>query len=138
MPKTRRHLYQQSTWGPGLERLMAASRNCRTRMALSKRSGVGLSTIGRIVRGDSNPQTGTVAFLAEALGVSFEALAAAAAGQKIDNFDADELAMDRVDRALGDFRRQINNSIDQLRDFVRAQRCWRPAEASADEPEIKP
>lgn len=132
MAKANRHVYQQSTWGPALAQLMATSRNCRSQTALARKSGVGQSTIGRILRGETDPQTGTMTLLAEALGVPFKTLAACAAGEKIERPEEDESTMDRVEQALKGFRDEMNSSIDQLRDFVRDQRCCRPADASAD------
>jgi len=61
---------------------MATSRYCNTQEALARKSGVAQSTIVRILRGEVNPQTSTMTFLAEALGVPFETLAVAAQGEK--------------------------------------------------------
>jgi transcriptional regulator with XRE-family HTH domain len=66
----------QLEWDRALERLMKASRDCKTQMALARKSGVGQSTIGRILRGDNNQQTNTMTFLANALGMSFQRFAA--------------------------------------------------------------
>ena len=57
---------------------MASSRHCKTQMALASKSGVAQSTIGRILRSEVNPQTDTMAFLAEALGMPLQTLATAA------------------------------------------------------------
>ena len=111
---------------------MAASRNCKTQSALARKSGVGQATIGRILRGETDPQAGTLTFLAEALRIPFKTLAACAAGEKIDRPEADELAMDRVDRALDDLRQQMNNSIDQLRDLVQSQCGYEPPKSPDD------
>jgi len=76
MAKRRRLL--QCEWGRALAQLMASSRDCKTQDALAKRSGVAQSTIGRILRGGVNPQTDTMTFLARALRMPLETLAAAA------------------------------------------------------------
>jgi len=80
MAKRRRLL--QSEWGRALAQLMASSCDCKTQDALAKRSGVAQSTIGRILRGEVNPQTDTVAFLARALRMPRKTLAAVAEGEK--------------------------------------------------------
>jgi transcriptional regulator with XRE-family HTH domain len=67
MAEARRHL-QQSEWGQTLAQHMATSRDCKTQGALARKSGVAQSTIGRILRGETNPQTATMSYLAEALG----------------------------------------------------------------------
>lgn len=55
--------------GRVLARAMAASRDCKTQSDLAKRSGVAQSTIGRMLRGDVNPQTATLERIAKALGI---------------------------------------------------------------------
>jgi SOS-response transcriptional repressor LexA len=59
---------------------MLASRNVRTQTALSKRSGVTQSTIGRILRGEVNPQSENLERLAMAFGMSHSTLAKFAEG----------------------------------------------------------
>lgn len=59
---------------------MLASRNMRTQTALSKRSGVTQSTIGRLLRGEVNPQLENIERLAKAFGLSHSTLAAIAEG----------------------------------------------------------
>jgi transcriptional regulator with XRE-family HTH domain len=126
MAKPHKHIYQQSTWGPALLRLMAASRDCKTQSALAKKSGVGQSTIGRILRGKTDPETGTMTFLAEAFGMPFNALAALANGERsVEWSEVDQLKIDRAEQELESLRRQMNNSIDRLHDLVQAQRCRR-------------
>jgi len=76
MAKRRRHVLQ-SEWGRALAQLMASSRRCKTQNALAKRSGVAQATVGRILRGEVDPQTGTMSFLADALGMPLAALLSA-------------------------------------------------------------
>lgn len=64
-----------------LRRMMASSVDLQTQTALAERSGVGQSTIGRILRGDNIPQTDTLTDLARALGTTAGALLQEASGQ---------------------------------------------------------
>ena len=52
-----------------LAKAMEASRDCKTQSDLEKKSGVAQSTIGRILRGEVNPQTATLERIAKALGI---------------------------------------------------------------------
>jgi SOS-response transcriptional repressor LexA len=54
---------------------MASSKDLRTQAALAKKSGVAQSTIGRILRGEVNPQSANLEQIAKALGMSFAQLA---------------------------------------------------------------
>lgn len=56
--------------GRRLVELMADSTDLKTQQALSKRSGVGQTTIGRIMRGEVNPSIDVLDRLASALGSS--------------------------------------------------------------------
>jgi|GEM_PF-788305 len=70
----RRHLTRVD-WTRAVAKSMAASRELRTQTALAKRSGVAQSTIGRILRGEVNPQSGNLERIARALGMSLAQLA---------------------------------------------------------------
>ena len=59
---------------------MASSRHLRTQTALAKKSGVTQSTIGRILRGEVDPQSDNLERLALAFGMSYSTLAAIAEG----------------------------------------------------------
>lgn len=54
---------------------MASSKDLKTQTALAKKAGIAQSTIGRIVRGEVNPQSGNVERIARAFGLSFASLA---------------------------------------------------------------
>jgi transcriptional regulator with XRE-family HTH domain len=58
--------------------------DCQTQDALARKSGVGQSTVGRIIRGEVDPQVGTMMLLARALRVPFKTLATVAEGEKAD------------------------------------------------------
>lgn len=58
----------------GLAAAMARSEDLKTQAALARRSGVGQTTIGRILRGEVNPASENVKRLADALGVSLATL----------------------------------------------------------------
>jgi transcriptional regulator with XRE-family HTH domain len=98
----RRHVLNE--WGQALAKVMAASKDLKTQTALAKKSGVGQATIGRILRGEVDPQIGTMMVLARALRVPFKTLAAVCEGEKADH-DAVRFAAETLDRV-----------IDQLRD----------------------
>jgi transcriptional regulator with XRE-family HTH domain len=113
-------------WGDALARAMAASRYCRTQTALARKSGVGQTTIGRILRGEVDPQLGTLALVAAALGIPLQTLAGLAEGERsVEGPKADQLEIDRAEQELDEIRGQINSSIDRLRQIV-AQRGCRP------------
>ena len=51
----------------GLAEAMAASRGLKTQSALARKAGVAQSTVGRLLRGEVDPQSETAQRLAEAL-----------------------------------------------------------------------
>ena len=57
-----------------LAKRMAASSDCKSQSDLARKSGVAQSTIGRILRGEVNPQTATLERIAKALGTSVATL----------------------------------------------------------------
>ena len=70
----RRHVVS-GPWGPTLAKAMAtASRGLKTQTGLARRSGVAQSTIGRILRGEVNPQVDNLRRIAEALRIPLATL----------------------------------------------------------------
>jgi SOS-response transcriptional repressor LexA len=65
-------------WSRAIAGLMASHITLRTQTALAKASGVAQSTIGRILRGEVDPQSDNVERLARAFGLTYSALAALA------------------------------------------------------------
>jgi transcriptional regulator with XRE-family HTH domain len=76
--------------------------DCQTQDALARKSGVGQSTVGRIIRGEVDPQVGTMMLLARALRVPFKTLATVAEGEKAD--EPNDRRLIRVDFDLTGFR----------------------------------
>ena len=70
----RRHV-SRVDWAQALAKLMASSRDLKTQAALAKKSGVAQSTIGRILRGEVNPQSGNLEQIARAFSMSIAGLA---------------------------------------------------------------
>jgi len=104
---------------------MAASRDCRTQTALAKKSGLAQSTIGRILRGEVNPQTGTMTFLTDALRVPLTTVVERAMNvnwRNVDNamFRVLECQRDRkrAENALLSLRRMEDNAVERLRALV--------------------
>jgi transcriptional regulator with XRE-family HTH domain len=54
---------------------MASSKDLKTQTALAKKSGVAQSTIGRILRGEVDPQSGNLERIANAFSMSLAKLA---------------------------------------------------------------
>jgi transcriptional regulator with XRE-family HTH domain len=107
---------------------MASSRDCKTQEALARKSGVGQSTIGRILRGEVNPQTSTMTFIARALRVSLKTLAASA--ESVDQPEVDRALLQalayredrrRAEQTLVSLRRQENDAIERLQELVLRQ-----------------
>lgn len=63
-------------WTRALAKAMASNRDLRTQTALARRSGVAQSTIGRILRGEVNPQSVNLERIAKAFNLSLAELAA--------------------------------------------------------------
>ena len=70
---------------------MASSRDLRTQAALSKKSGVAQSTIGRILREQVDPQSDNLKRLAMSFNVSLPTLAALAEGGSVENLQLGEM-----------------------------------------------
>ena len=104
-----------SEWGRALAQLMASSRHCKTQDALARRSGLAQSTIGRILRGEVDPQLGTMTSLARGLRVPFGTLAAVVAeGEKavvVNDHHGESVAVEALDRVVA----QLDDAADQLR-----------------------
>jgi transcriptional regulator with XRE-family HTH domain len=62
-------------WGRALREAMERSKHLKTQTALARRSGVPQSTIGRILRSEVDPQSGSLHRLARALGMPLTELA---------------------------------------------------------------
>ena len=114
-------------WDQALARVMASSRHYKTQTALARKSGVAQSTIGRILRGEVNPQTSTMTFLAEALGVPLKTLAAGVEGelQEVARVQPPSLTRNddkckRTQHELQILRHGVNDAIKQLNRLVRS------------------
>lgn len=86
----RRHVVRVD-WARALTMVMAASKDLKTQTALAKKSGVAQSTIGRILRGEVNPQSGNLERIARAFGMSLAQLAEIAQEGELTAESADEL-----------------------------------------------
>jgi DNA-binding phage protein len=78
---SRRHVTQAEI-GLVLARLMAESRNCQSQSDLARCSGVSQTNIGRILRDETCPQTNTIAFIVDALGISLSKFYALVEGEQ--------------------------------------------------------
>jgi SOS-response transcriptional repressor LexA len=70
----KRTLLSGTDWAHAVAQAMASSRFLRTQAALAKKSGVAQSTIGRILRGEVNPQSSNLEQIARAFGISLATL----------------------------------------------------------------
>jgi SOS-response transcriptional repressor LexA len=70
----RRHV-SRVDWTRAVAKVMASSKDLKTQTALAKKSGVAQSTIGRILRGEVNPQSGNLERIAKAFSMSLARLA---------------------------------------------------------------
>jgi transcriptional regulator with XRE-family HTH domain len=99
---------------------MASSRDCQTQDALARKSGVGQTTIGRILRGEVDPQIGTMTFLAVALGMTLKTLAAVAEGEKaVKHVEVDcvtsTVLVESARRLAYEFREDVRWNIAKAR-----------------------
>jgi SOS-response transcriptional repressor LexA len=62
-------------WTRAVAKVMASSKDLKTQTAVAKKSGVAQSTIGRILRGEVNPQSGNLERIAKAFSMSLAKLA---------------------------------------------------------------
>ena len=62
------------SWGVVLQRIMDSNEHLRTQTALSQRCGIAQSTVGRILRGEVDPQAGNLERIARAFGLSLAEL----------------------------------------------------------------
>jgi transcriptional regulator with XRE-family HTH domain len=73
MPK---HIYESRVnWGRAIEKVMAESWGLQTQKALARRAGMSQSTIGRILRGEADPQAGNLERIARAFKMTLAQLA---------------------------------------------------------------
>ena len=130
-------------WGPALAKAMRSNKYLRTQTALSRRSGVSQTTIGRILRGQVDPQSGNLQRLARALGMPFATFVYMAEDTKMEAeppkfservphistkelYDALVQALAcwddrrRGDRANLRLRRKERNAIQRLKELVQA------------------
>lgn len=112
-------------WDQALARVMASSRYYKTQTALARKSGVAQSTIGRILRGEVDPQTSTMTFLAEALGIPLKTLAAGAEGELEEIERVQPQSITRNDdnckcakRELQALQHRVSDAIKQLSSLV--------------------
>jgi len=70
-------------WSEAIKGLMASSRHLKTQTALARASGVTQATIGRILRGEVDPQSENLVRLAHAFGITHSAFAAIAEGSQV-------------------------------------------------------
>ena len=108
---------------------MASSRDCKTQGTLARKSGVGQTTIGRILRGEVNPQTATVTFLATALGMQLKTLAAEVEGAVV-NLDL-KIYRDNVQsaRESAQFYFQLARNAKARNDVRGWLDCWYKGQA---------
>jgi phage repressor protein C with HTH and peptisase S24 domain len=79
---------------------MASSRHLRTQTALARKSGVTQSTIGRILRGEVDPQSDNLERLALSFGMSYSTLAAIAEGGESGNWAAENPQSGKIPRRV--------------------------------------
>ena len=79
---------------------MASNRYLRTQSALARKSGVAQSTIGRILRGEVNPQSDILERLAISFGMSYSTLAAIVEGRLSADGPAQNLQQGKIPRLV--------------------------------------
>jgi SOS-response transcriptional repressor LexA len=79
---------------------MVSSRHLRTQSALARKSGVTQSTIGRILRGEVDPQSDNLERLAHSFGMSYSALAAIAEGGEPGDVAVENLQPGKIPRRV--------------------------------------
>jgi SOS-response transcriptional repressor LexA len=77
----RRHV-SSVDWARAVAKVMASNKDLKTQTALARRSGVAQSTIGRILRGEVNPQSVNLERIAKAFGMSLAKLAEMGQGDR--------------------------------------------------------
>ena len=87
-------------WSRAIRGLMVSSRHLRTQTALAKKSGVTQSTIGRILRGEVDPQSDNLERLALAFGMSYSTLAAIAEGGELGDVAVENLPSGKIPRRV--------------------------------------
>ena len=138
-PILRRRLVAPLAWDRALKESMGWSKHIKTQAALARRSGVEQSTIGRILRGEVDPQSGNLRRLARAFGMSFATLARLAedaelrAGAVITSEGAPNEELHaalvevlvcwedrrRGEQALEGIRRRENDAVERLQELLR-------------------
>jgi len=87
-------------WSRAIAGLMSSSRYLKTQTALARKSGVAQSTIGRILRGEVNPQSENLERLAKSFGMSYSTLAAIAEGDEPWSGSVENLVPGRTPRVV--------------------------------------
>jgi transcriptional regulator with XRE-family HTH domain len=131
---------------------MGWGKHLKTQTALARMSGVAHSTIGRIVRGEVDPQSGNLHRLSSALGMPLSALARIAEGEEMQAWSAKGTVLvggvamyltEEIDRALlqalasrddrkrgeqvlESLRRKENESIERLQELALDQQTGAP------------
>ena len=111
----RKHI-SEVDWPRAVAKVMASSKDLKTQGALAKKSGVAQSTIGRILRGETDPQSGNLERIAKAFNMSLAKLAET--GQE------GEPGIERVEKSvragegLQKHLKEIRAEFDELRKTV--------------------
>lgn len=137
-------------WGRALIKAMGWSKHLKTQTALARKSGVAQSTIGRIIRGEVDPQSGNLQRLARALGMPLTALTRMAEDEEVQagpvsvRVRGDAMCLTggidrallqaltcrddrkRAEQALESLRREESDSIERLHELVLAQQTDAP------------
>jgi SOS-response transcriptional repressor LexA len=87
-------------WSRAIRSLMVSSRHLRTQTALARKSGVTQSTIGRILRGEVDPQSDNLERLAHSFGMSYSTLAAIAEGGEPGDGAVETLQSGKIPRRV--------------------------------------
>ena len=134
-------------WNQALIQAMRSSKHLKTQTALARRSGVAQTTIGRILRGEVDPQSGNLHRLARALGMRLTELARVAEDAEGQTgpatvsepagghavFLTEEIRLTlhealacweeckRGEQALESLRRKENDAVERLQKLVRVK-----------------
>jgi transcriptional regulator with XRE-family HTH domain len=129
------HVQQRLECASALRHFMAASRHCKTQLALAQRAGIAQSTIGRILRGEVATQTTTLSFLVDALGITLQDFYSAIECDKSVNIgpadstvadlasdvNAYRIARRRAEKVLEELRQQQDRALEALKQCNREE-----------------
>jgi SOS-response transcriptional repressor LexA len=99
-PVAKRKHKSKSGWSRAIKRLMASSEDLRTQTALANKSGVGQTTIGRILREAVDPQSENLERIAKAFDLSYSTLAAIAEGDESGNLEIGNVQAGTIPRRV--------------------------------------